>query len=66
VPSHASMFTARIPAHHGALRSLMLPISPDVITLAEILQQAGYRTVSYNGGGQVSATFGFGRGFEVY
>jgi hypothetical protein len=66
VPSHASMFTARIPAHHGASRSRLLPISPDVTTLAEILQRAGYRTISYNGGGQVSATFGFGRGFEVY
>ncbi|MHC4319288.1 MAG: sulfatase-like hydrolase/transferase, partial [Planctomycetota bacterium] len=40
--------------------------TPDVITLAEIMQQGGYRTISYNGGGQVSATFGFGRGFEVY
>ena len=65
-PSHASIFTSRIPAHHGAMRALRLPISPDVVTLPEVMQKAGYRTISYNGGGQVSAHYGFGRGFEVY
>jgi hypothetical protein len=65
-PSHASMFTSLIPYHHGAWRARHLPISPDVPTLPEILARAGFRTASYNGGGQVGGSLGFGRGFEVY
>jgi arylsulfatase A-like enzyme len=64
--SHASIFTSLIPPHHGAQRSKRQPISDKVRTMAEILREAGYRTVSYNGGGQVSAEYGFDRGFEVY
>ena len=65
-PSHASIFTSMIPAHHGALRAKRMPISKNVVTMAEILRSAGYRTVSFNGGGQVGASYGFDRGFEVY
>jgi len=65
-PSHASIFTSMIPAHHGALRAKRVPISKNVVTMAEILRSAGYRTVSFNGGGQVGAPYGFDRGFEVY
>jgi len=65
-PSHASIFTSMIPAHHGALRAKRMPISKKVVTMAEILRSAGYRTVSFNGGGQVGASYGFDRGFELY
>ena len=65
-PSHASMFTSLLPAHHGGLRAKHQPISEDVTMMAEILREAGLRTVSYNGGGQVAASYGFDRGFEIY
>ena len=65
-PSHASIFTSMIPAHHGGLRARHQPISKNVVTMAEILRSAGFRTVSFNGGGQVAATYGFDRGFELY
>ena len=65
-PSHASMFTSLLPAHHGGLRAKHQPISEDVTMMAEILREAGLRTISYNGGGQVAASYGFDRGFEVY
>jgi arylsulfatase A-like enzyme len=65
-PSHASIFTSLIPARHLALRAFGAAISPGAVTMAEHLQRAGYRTVSYNGGGQVSAAYGFDRGFETY
>ena len=35
-------------------------------TLAEALRAAGFRTAAFTGGGNVSARFGFGRGFELY
>jgi arylsulfatase A-like enzyme len=34
--------------------------------LAEVLREEGFSTVGFTGGGNVSAKFGFGRGFESY
>lgn len=65
-PSHASIFTSLIPAAHGAFLSRQSSIRQDVPTLPEILKENGYRTGSFNGGGQLGEKFGFGRGFEVY
>jgi arylsulfatase A-like enzyme len=65
-PSHASMFTSLLPVHHGGLRAKHRPVSEKVRMMAEILKDAGLRTVSFNGGGQVAASYGFDRGFEIY
>lgn len=66
LPSHASILTSVIPHHHGAFLSTMTGLSPELPTLAEALRGAGFATASFNGGGQIDATFGVGRGFEVY
>jgi arylsulfatase A-like enzyme len=55
-----------IPSSHGASVSKKKAIRPDVKTMAEILRESDYKTASFNGGAQMSAAFGFGRGFEVY
>jgi arylsulfatase A-like enzyme len=34
--------------------------------MAEILKRNGYKTISYNGGAQLVAKFGFGQGFDLY
>lgn len=65
-PSHASIFTSLIPSHHGAFFSMKKPIPPQIVTMAEILKENGYKTFSYNGGGQVAAEFGFDQGFDLY
>ena len=65
-PSHASILTGVIPSVHKALFSQSSRISDSVQTLAESLKQAGYSTASFNGGSQLSARFGFDRGFDVY
>jgi arylsulfatase A-like enzyme len=65
-PSHASMLTGLIPASHGAFIKRETPIKAEVKTLAEILLSSGFRTVSFNGGGQLDKKLGFSRGFEVY
>jgi arylsulfatase A-like enzyme len=65
-PSHGAIFTSMLPAHHGGWRAKRQPISSDAVMMAEIFKGAGYKTVSYNGGGQVSKNFGFDRGFDVY
>lgn len=65
-PSHASIFTSLIPSHHGAFFTMKKPIPQDIVTIAEILGENGYKTISFNGGAQVAAEFGFEQGFDLY
>jgi arylsulfatase A-like enzyme len=66
LPSHASMLTSLLPAHHGASFKKRSALRAGVPTLAEALRRAGFATASFNGGGQVHRTWGLDRGFEVY
>jgi len=66
-PVHASMMTGLLPNRHGVL---FYPdagrLRPEEVTLAEILKDNGYHTVSYNGGGYLGAELGLAQGFDVY
>lgn len=66
LPSHASIFTSLLPSHHGALSNRGFRVPEDSLMMAEILRDAGYRTVSFNDGGLMEAKFGFSQGFEIY
>lgn len=72
IPSHASMFTGMFPSKHGADRNVAggrftNPLSPDNLTIAEILQSYGYDTacMAANVAG-LSRDFGFDQGFNYY
>lgn len=65
LPSHVSMFTSLLPFDHGVRRETDR-IPPSRALVAEHFREAGYRTAGFSGGGYVSASFGFGQGFEVY
>ncbi len=66
LPSHASLFYGRF------LASIPRPNQrgPDgagpMQSLAEIFRGSGYLTAGFTGGGYVSKTFGFHRGFDTY
>jgi arylsulfatase A-like enzyme len=65
VPAHASLFTGRYPSLHGTdCGSLRLPDSEQ--TLAELLHEAGYRTVGYTGNPWLGSTYNFQQGFDTY
>ncbi len=70
-PSHASLFTGVYPEIHG-VRNItryfrkQTVINGNLPTIAEILKDAGYTTVGFHGGGNVSGIFGFNRGFDFY
>jgi len=66
LPSHASLFSSRYPAEHGAGRPQGSGLSPEVLTLAEILAQHSYETVAFTGGGWLSPYFGMDQGFAVF
>jgi arylsulfatase A-like enzyme len=66
LPSHASMLTSSLPRQHGAFLSRESGLTPESITLTEILGAHGYTAVSYNGGGQLAPEWGLDRGFDIY
>ncbi len=64
--SHASMFTSLLPHHHQATWAAKTRIPEAAVTVAEVFQQAGYRTAAFTGGGQMDRVFGLDQGFEVF
>jgi len=68
LPSHMSMLTGRYPIEHGVYPSQDQPLalSHDISTLAEYLQDAGYRTAGFTEGGYVAGLYGFSRGFDEF
>jgi choline-sulfatase len=79
-PSIATLFTGLHPSQHGVtddpqLRDPRLGggglretdvLSEALVTLAEVLQEAGFRTAAFNTNPWLARQFGFGQGFEVY
>ena len=64
--SHASMLSSLLPHHHQATWGGKTRLPEEALTLAEILQTAGYATAAFAGGGQMDRVFGLGQGFDVY
>jgi len=77
-PSHMTLMTALAPSLHGVNRSFAdfaeLPsghsrfriLSPEHVTLAEVLQNHGYETLALTGGATMAAELGFDHGFDEY
>ena len=68
LPSHLSLMTSLTPITHGIAPSESTDnvLHSNRETLAEVLQDAGYRTAAFTDGGWVRAKFGFAQGFDVY
>ena len=64
--SHASMLTSLLPHHHQATWSAKTRIPEKALSLAEVLQDTGYRTAAFTGGGQMDRVFGLDQGFELF
>ncbi|MDE0887303.1 MAG: sulfatase [Myxococcota bacterium] len=65
LPAHASLFTGQYPTRHQAT-SETNRLDDRVTTLAEYLNEAGYRTRAYVSNAWIGAERGFGQGFETY
>jgi arylsulfatase A-like enzyme len=63
--SMASLWSTLYPAHNGVTRFDDV-ISPDAHMPAEVLHEAGFRTVGIFRNGWVAPNFGFDQGFDVY
>jgi arylsulfatase A-like enzyme len=64
--AHASIFTSLTPARHGAFFSRSAPLGDDRLTVAEVLRDAGWRTLGLHAGGKVAAELGLAQGFQRY
>ena len=77
-PSHISLLTSRYPSSHHVTQSFSgferflkegrgyRVLAEDAITLAEVLQAHGYRTLALTGGATLGAELGFAQGFDAY
>ncbi len=66
LPSHASLFSGQYPSLHGVTdggRRSVPALSP---FLTELLDDRGYATAGFTGGGFLYPVFGFARGFDLY
>ncbi len=66
LPSHASLFTGRLPLRHGVRANGAFRLPDAETTLAEILQSAGYHTGAFVGAAVLDAHYGFAQGFDTY
>jgi arylsulfatase A-like enzyme len=68
LPSVASLVTGRMPGEHGAgcFWDQCQGLQPDVGTIAEALDERGYRTVAVTANPWLTEETGFARGFDEY
>jgi len=65
LPSHVSLFTSQLPSHHG-VRDDQVALSPQALTLAELLSAAGFSTAGFVSWVYVGSKYGFSQGFDTY
>jgi arylsulfatase A-like enzyme len=80
VPTHMSIFTSMYPSEHKVVNKFsdfdmktqkgvianLKKLSPNAVTLAEILKSNGYVTGGFTGDAGVGPQFGFNQGFDTY
>ncbi len=65
LPSHTCLFTSTYPFENGVEENAEIAPS-NLVTLASVLQQHGYRTGAFLGSDLLAQRFKLDRGFEVY
>ena len=66
LPSHASLFTGRLPFEHGVRDNLGFALRPSGSTLAGLLRTSGFATGGFVSAYVMREETGVGQGFEVY
>jgi arylsulfatase A-like enzyme/thioredoxin-like negative regulator of GroEL len=66
LPSHASMFTGRLPFEHAVRDNLGFTLAPGAVTLAGEFKRAGYRTAGFVSAYVLRAETGIAQGFDTF
>lgn len=64
--THASLFTGQLPTVHGVRNNGTYRLPNEAVTLAELLQERGYRTGAFVGAAVLDAKYGLSQGFDHY
>jgi arylsulfatase A-like enzyme/Tfp pilus assembly protein PilF len=65
-PAHSSIFTGRIPPHHGVRDNGGFFLDEKTMTLAKRLKAAGYDTGAFIGAWVLESKWGLAQGFDTY
>jgi len=65
LPAHLTLLTSLPPERHGVVGDRMR-LGEGVVSLAQVLWQAGYATAGFVSGPYMQAEYGFARGFDHY
>jgi arylsulfatase A-like enzyme/Tfp pilus assembly protein PilF len=66
LPAHTSLFSGTFPVFHGVRDNGRFVVPEEVVTLAELLRERGYRTAAFVSAFVLDSRFGLDQGFEVY
>lgn len=66
LPSHTSIMTCTFPSFHQVHHNTIYKLSNNLITLAEILNQNGFKTAAFIGAFPLASTFNINQGFNYY
>ncbi|MCB9915229.1 MAG: sulfatase-like hydrolase/transferase [Planctomycetes bacterium] len=65
-PSHVALMTGTLPPYNGVRDNGVHRAVPELLTLAEILHEEGFRTAAFTAAYVLDAQFGLDQGFELY
>ncbi|MEW6743120.1 MAG: sulfatase-like hydrolase/transferase [Planctomycetota bacterium] len=66
LPSHTSLLTGTLPPYHGARSNGGYRAVEELVTLAEVLRERGWRTAAFVSSFVLDSQFGLNQGFETY
>jgi arylsulfatase A-like enzyme/Tfp pilus assembly protein PilF len=66
LPSHTSILTGTFPPFHGVRENGNRTVPAQLVTLAELLHENGYRTGAFVGAYVLDARWGLNQGFDLY
>jgi len=66
LPSHTSLFTGTYPILHGVRDNGNYVVPKELTTMAELMNDAGYRTGAFVGAFVLSSRWGLDQGFDTY
>jgi arylsulfatase A-like enzyme/predicted Zn-dependent protease len=66
LPSHTTLLTGTLPAHHGVRDNGGFVVPPELTTLAELYKAKGYATAAFVAAYVLDSKWGLDRGFDHY
>lgn len=65
-PAHASILTGLYPKNHGIRDNRYFKLNDNVVTLAELFKEKGYKTIAIVSGRTLLRKYGLDKGFDIY